>query len=110
MAVDRNGNVIPYDQHARQARSNAREHGLADCIHYAPNWQTRIDALYAEANALGLDWHRSAVVGALADGRLAIVWEAGGIAEDADVSARWTLDRVYELTSGVHDRATMVPA
>ena len=101
---------ISYADHAARARAAAIRFGFSDCIHYAPNWQTRIDALYAEANALRLDWHRNPVVGALADGRLAIMWEMGGIAEDVDASARWTLDRVYDLISSVHERATVVPA
>jgi hypothetical protein len=99
-----------YADNAARARAVAIRFGFADCIHYASNWQSRIDALYAEANALGLDWHRDPVVGSLADGRLAIVWGTGGLAEDIDASARWTLDRVYDLTSGVHERATVVPA
>lgn len=48
--------TMTFEQHAAQSRQSAKRHGLADCIHYAPEWQPRIDALYREANASGLRW------------------------------------------------------
>ena len=62
---------LTFDQHAAWARSNVRAEGFHDCIHYAPNWRGRADALYREANALGLI--PSGGPGLLPDGRMAIL-------------------------------------
>ena len=61
---------LTFDQHATQARALSRAEGFADCIHYAPNWRGRVDALYAEANALGFVPGNP---GLLSDGRMAIL-------------------------------------
>jgi hypothetical protein len=58
-----------------KARAHCRSAGLAGCIHHAPNWRERADALYAYANESGLPWLPCVVVGLLPDGRMATVGE-----------------------------------
>jgi hypothetical protein len=59
---------MTYAEHAAFARRHATERGLADCIHYAPNWDRRADALYAIVNAVG---HVPGMtLGLLPDGRM----------------------------------------
>jgi hypothetical protein len=62
---------LTFEQHATQARALVRAEGFHDCIHYAPNWRGRADALYAEANALGFVPYGGP--GLLSDGRMAIL-------------------------------------
>ncbi len=45
-----------YASHAAIARRSAKAMGCADCIHFAPDWSRRADALYAIANASGIEW------------------------------------------------------
>ena len=63
-----------YAESASNARRLCRDRGLADCIHYAPNWRGRADSLYRTANASGLPWWRDhgAGPGLLADGRMVL--------------------------------------
>jgi hypothetical protein len=71
---------LTYEQHAAQARARLAPLGL-DCIHYAPNWSTRADALYALANASGVSWWRTldgrpdGNPGILPDGRMVVASE-----------------------------------
>lgn len=60
-----------YAAHAAQARARVRAIGLADCIHYAPDWQPRVDALYDRLAATG-DWPIEGP-GLLADGRMVVI-------------------------------------
>jgi hypothetical protein len=66
---------LTYEQHAAQARASARAIGLHDCIHYAPNWSKRADALYAIANESGLAWweNKGGNPYLLPDGRMVVV-------------------------------------
>lgn len=43
--------VETYESHAAKARASARALGACDCIHFAPSWRARVDALYVVANA-----------------------------------------------------------
>jgi hypothetical protein len=71
-----------FDEHAVKSRTNCRAWGLADCIHYAPDWQKRADALYAFANSTGVPWwDGDGAVGLLEDGRMALVNGIVGIVE-----------------------------
>lgn len=76
---------MTYAEHAARARACARAAGMVDCIHYAPDWRSRVDALYEALNATGAPWWDSrhdCVIGILADGRMAVVTEGViGIAE-----------------------------
>jgi hypothetical protein len=74
---------LTFEQHANMSRERCRARGLADCIHYAPDWQRRADALFASANATGAPWWDGAVVGLLHDGRMAVVGVTVGVAEEA---------------------------
>lgn len=67
--------LLTYEQHAAKARAAARAAGAADCIHYAPNWSQRADALYAIANASGLPWWANGGGGPclIEDGRMVLV-------------------------------------
>lgn len=75
-------NTPTFAEHAARARSNARAYGAADCIHYAPNWAARADALYATANewcagegAGTVDWRAVSMSPALiADGRMVVIF------------------------------------
>lgn len=75
--------ILTYEQHAAQARSWARLLGLHDCVHYAPNYAARADALYALANASGLRWWESkdASPYLLSDGRMVVVSDLAWFAE-----------------------------
>lgn len=74
--------MTEYELSASHARHAVRKLGLADCIHFAPDWRPRADALYEECNSLGLrHWEGDSAIGLLADGRMAYVWGACGIAE-----------------------------
>lgn len=71
---------LTFEQHANQARASCRRYGLADCIHYAPDWQRRADALCAVANAAYAEapdqnarWWKDSTIGLLPDGRMALV-------------------------------------
>lgn len=63
-----------YAASAARARELCRARGLADCIHYAPDWAPRANALYKIANDSGVDWWRDehAGPGLLADGRMVL--------------------------------------
>jgi hypothetical protein len=71
--------ALTYDQHAQLARATARSHGLADCIHYAPDWCRRANALYAYANEVvyrvqgAAWWEGDGTIGILPDGRMVVV-------------------------------------
>jgi hypothetical protein len=74
-------NPLSVRDHANYSRQRAQSFGLADCIHFAPQWQRRLDALYRELHAMaGQVWWLGAI-GLLSDGRIAIVWASAGIAE-----------------------------
>lgn len=74
--------ALTHDQHAVTARAACQRIGLADCIHYAPRWRERADALYAYANSTGLPWWRGdGGIGLLPDGRMAIVGDVVCIVE-----------------------------
>ena len=65
--------MLTVEQHASKARIAARAAGCADCIHYAPNWARRADALYDAAKAEGV------IPGSpflLADGRMVVVCDS----------------------------------
>lgn len=72
---------MTHAQHAEQARTRVRALGAADCIHYAPNWSARADALYDQANLLwteqGLEWLKNGggSPALLADGRMVVICE-----------------------------------
>lgn len=70
-----------FEERVAEARTLVRARGFADCIAFAPRWQARANALYAELNESGIDWTDGSCIGLLADGRMAIVWATGGYAE-----------------------------
>lgn len=82
---------LTHDEHAVVAREQVRRRGLADCIHYAPDWQRRSDALTAAANAIdsdqrqrdpeGVPWWRGCVVGLLPDGRMVVTGDIVSVVE-----------------------------
>jgi hypothetical protein len=47
--------------------------GLVRCIHGAPGWQERADALYEVANLSGQLWLSGAAIGLLPNGRMVLV-------------------------------------
>ena len=68
--------MMTTEQHAARARAAAKAVGCADCIHYAPNWQRRADALYAAANEAGISAGSPYL---LADGRMVVVCDAAEV-------------------------------
>lgn len=73
---------LSFEAHAASARAACRADGMSDCIHYAPEWRGRADALYARLNELG-DIPES--VGLLADGRMVAVGRTCGVFEMTEV-------------------------
>lgn len=77
--IERAAPMMSYDAHAMQARFKARSLGLHDCIHYAPEWRSRADALYTIANEAydqhGVCWFKNGGGSPflLEDGRMVIV-------------------------------------
>jgi hypothetical protein len=67
-----------------RTRTHARAAGMVDCVWSISDRHARLDALYAELNAnpetCGC-WFDNCAIGVLADGRIAIIWPTGGIAE-----------------------------
>lgn len=65
---------MSFEEHAAKSRANCKAWGLADCIHYAPDWQGRADRLYKYANSTGVQWWDGpGTVGLLHDGRMALI-------------------------------------
>ncbi len=68
--METNTAELTYAQHASIARGLAKAAGLADCIHYAPSWGRRVDALYDVLHGLKVVPRN---VGLLPDGRMVVV-------------------------------------
>lgn len=73
---------LTFAQHADQARRSVRAQGAADCIHYAPSWGARADALYevmkawqSEEMAAGLTIDKAGSPALIADGRMVVMCE-----------------------------------
>lgn len=73
---------MTYEAHAAQARARARAWGAHDCIHYAPGWHRRSNALYEAASEVyettGLRWWEGEPGGQpwlIEDGRMVVACE-----------------------------------
>lgn len=73
-----------YAEHAERARRGVRAVGLADCVHYAPDYAARVDALARVRDASGLGEWSTWRVGLLADGRMVIAASRAWTAEIVD--------------------------